>query len=159
MSPLSLCSIFHPWGSVGFLTKATFLLLFLLFLTALVPPSQALTCDSCEPSKCNSNLNCPHGKVLDSCKCCFECAKGEDEECGGKFNLRGKCSTGLDCFIAPKKGDPLSGMEVGVCAGGRPLCVFCGCLVCMFFLFLLCDLRVSSLCFFKIFCVCCIFLY
>ena len=41
---------------------------------------------------------CPSGEqVLGVCKCCPECAKAENESCGGPWGISGTCATGFYC--------------------------------------------------------------
>lgn len=39
---------------------------------------------------------CPWGLTLDVCACCFICARGENEPCGGPS---GNCAIGLTCEL------------------------------------------------------------
>ena len=74
---------------------------------------QASLCGKCDRSKCQTVENCPGDVVLDHCRCCSQCAKSEGEKCGGQ--LFDECSRGLVCVISPKKGDPVTGNEIGSC--------------------------------------------
>merc|ERR1712038_1916 len=51
------------------------------------------TGSNCDVVKC-----CPSGEqVLGICGCCPECAKAENESCGGEWGLEGTCATGFYC--------------------------------------------------------------
>ncbi|XP_004209329.3 cysteine-rich motor neuron 1 protein [Hydra vulgaris] len=43
------------------------------------------------------NSFCKSGVTIDSCGCCFVCAKKVDEICGGHLDVFGRCRTGLLC--------------------------------------------------------------
>uniref|UniRef100_A0A224XET6 Putative venom gland protein n=1 Tax=Megacormus gertschi TaxID=1843536 RepID=A0A224XET6_9SCOR len=65
-----------------------------VFLAAL-----ALDCRECGTYECQPPPNnCPVGTVTDLCDCCLECGKAENEECGGTWDMNGKCGTGLKCI-------------------------------------------------------------
>nr|AGV98853.1 androcin [Androctonus bicolor]AGV98854.1 androcin [Androctonus bicolor] len=69
-----------------------------LILLCLLGSLNALKC-KCDKSKCPqiNASDCPAGITLDACRCCDVCAKAEGEECGGPYNMRGKCGIGLNC--------------------------------------------------------------
>nr|API81351.1 venom toxin [Hemiscorpius lepturus] len=57
-----------------------------------------LRCRECGTYECRPPpRNCPAGTVKDVCNCCIVCAKGLNEECGGPWDLAGKCGNGLTC--------------------------------------------------------------
>lgn len=59
--------------------------------------SQALKCDLCNETDCAEPVGCRGGTVPDVCACCTECAKVENESCGGVFGTGGTCDEGLKC--------------------------------------------------------------
>lgn len=58
-----------------------------------------LTCFPCHDVKCPdpSTYDCSLGVVEKGCDCCYECAKGHGETCGGSYHIHGKCAEGLVC--------------------------------------------------------------
>ncbi|XP_042908073.1 single insulin-like growth factor-binding domain protein-2 [Parasteatoda tepidariorum] len=52
--------------------------------------------------ECPEMEYCEFGEVPDVCECCFMCAKGEGESCGGMYGLAGTCAWGLYCQAHPK---------------------------------------------------------
>ncbi|GIX81490.1 IGFBP N-terminal domain-containing protein [Caerostris darwini] len=64
---------------------------------------QDLLCDDvdCDETDC-PELNCEFGVVPDVCECCYTCAKGPGESCGGMFDLAGICWVGSICQPHPK---------------------------------------------------------
>ncbi|XP_023234637.1 single insulin-like growth factor-binding domain protein-2 [Centruroides sculpturatus] len=52
---------------------------------------------SCENVSCPPSQSCSFGKTRDICNCCYICAKGPNEECGGIYNYAGTCANGLKC--------------------------------------------------------------
>ncbi|XP_067143771.1 venom protein 302-like [Centruroides vittatus] len=59
----------------------------------------ALDCRECQRDQCDDKTEeeCPAGLVTDLCDCCLVCGKGKNEDCGGDFEVLGKCGTGLYC--------------------------------------------------------------
>uniref|UniRef100_A0A224XG57 Putative venom gland protein n=1 Tax=Megacormus gertschi TaxID=1843536 RepID=A0A224XG57_9SCOR len=58
-----------------------------------------LRCRECGTYKCEPPPdNCPVGTVTNVCDCCLVCGKAENEQCGGVWNMNGKCGTGLKCI-------------------------------------------------------------
>ncbi|XP_068203247.1 single insulin-like growth factor-binding domain protein-2 [Palaemon carinicauda] len=79
------------------------LLIFFFFLTYLdrVWP---LSCIPCREITCELPprlFSCNWGLALDMCGCCYVCAKGEGEKCGGQWGWHGRCGRGLYCRVAP----------------------------------------------------------
>ncbi|KAI4897408.1 hypothetical protein NFI96_005673 [Prochilodus magdalenae] len=68
-----------------------------LLLLLVVESSWALSCMYCSRLSCPEVLQCPGGKVLEPCGCCYECAKQKGEICGGPFDEFGTCDEGLQC--------------------------------------------------------------
>ncbi|XP_064085798.1 venom protein 302-like [Macrobrachium nipponense] len=70
--------------------------------------SEALSCycpedgSACQQRKL-TEVECPFGIILDHCECCRVCAKGPGEECGGPWDISGRCAKGFMCV--PKPGD------------------------------------------------------
>ena len=63
--------------------------------------TQSLSCArTCSPCASVEELECKGGLVPDACACCNVCAKVAGEECGGPFDLKGRCDQGLRCDIA-----------------------------------------------------------
>uniref|UniRef100_A0A224XFC4 Putative venom gland protein n=1 Tax=Megacormus gertschi TaxID=1843536 RepID=A0A224XFC4_9SCOR len=59
----------------------------------------SLSCRPCGTYPCPPTPeNCPVGIVTGVCNCCFKCAKAENEICGGAWNRKGKCGSGLKCI-------------------------------------------------------------
>lgn len=83
--------------------KTTFLIA--LVISVIVATTQAV-CPKCDSGKikCSSihKLDCKGGLVSDPCMCCAVCAKIKGENCGGPFNITGKCDCGLKCLKSPK---------------------------------------------------------
>ncbi|XP_041351860.1 cysteine-rich motor neuron 1 protein-like [Gigantopelta aegis] len=87
-----------------------------VMVTVLVLPSAlAINCGVCDPDQCLTPRECRRGSTIDLCGCCSVCAKEVNQSCGGKYGLLGKCGEGLQCFISPPIGRPISGQEEGVC--------------------------------------------
>nr|XP_053647280.1 single insulin-like growth factor-binding domain protein-2 [Cherax quadricarinatus] len=86
-------------------TMHTFTLLCAFTLT--VASCSGLSCIPCEERKCRdpSTLDCPWGTVKDICNCCDVCGKSPGQECGGMWNLLGKCGTSLICIKKRISGD------------------------------------------------------
>ena len=59
--------------------------------------SEALSCMRCDPLNCSEPSNCKGGLVSDVCGCCDVCAQVLGEECGGPWDIYGKCDAGLEC--------------------------------------------------------------
>ncbi|XP_064085248.1 venom protein 302-like [Macrobrachium nipponense] len=89
----------------------------LLCITLAVVTVSGLSCPTCETVRCASpeSLNCPYGAVEKQCGCCYECRKGEGEECGGPYNIFGTCAEGLICRGAYGTEKP------GRCMAQRPI--------------------------------------
>ena len=68
-----------------------------LLLLLVVESSWGLRCLPCDMVECPEKLKCRGGKVLDPCKCCYECARQKGQTCGGAWNLSGTCDKGLEC--------------------------------------------------------------
>ena len=51
-------------------------------------PQDSSVCGDCAATTCPNwqTLSCQHGYTLDECECCFTCAKGLGDTCGGKKN-------------------------------------------------------------------------
>ncbi|XP_066962361.1 venom protein 302-like [Macrobrachium rosenbergii] len=69
----------------------------------LIGSTHALRCIPCQrdEARCpKGNLtlsDCPYGVTTDVCNCCDACAKGPGENCGGAWNMRGKCGPEYTC--------------------------------------------------------------
>lgn len=79
----------------------------------------ALSCPKCTPeyrARCSDVLqyDCPYGLTTDVCNCCPRCAKGEGEECGGLWNMKGFCGEGLECKH-PTSSEHISNRPPGKC--------------------------------------------
>ncbi|KAI4884313.1 hypothetical protein NFI96_009179 [Prochilodus magdalenae] len=83
-----------------------------LLLLVVVESSWGLKCLSCDRVECSDQLTCPGGKVLEPCKCCYECAKQEGEMCGGPWNLSGTCDKGLECREGTCRGNLWKELEI-----------------------------------------------
>ena len=78
--------------------------------------TESLTCESCQLTACPVVTDCKAGMVKDVCNCCAICAQSEGDECGGKFELNGKCGLDLFCQQDYNSGDDLLEQSaVGVC--------------------------------------------
>ena len=77
-----------------------------LVMSAILAITQALSCPKCDAGviKCPEihKLKCKGRLVTDVCGCCAVCAKVKGENCGGPFNITGKCDCGLKCLKSPK---------------------------------------------------------
>uniref|UniRef100_A0A4Q8K1M6 U48-Liphistoxin-Lsp1a_1 n=1 Tax=Liphistius sp. SGP-2016 TaxID=1905180 RepID=A0A4Q8K1M6_9ARAC len=62
---------------------------------------------------------CPLGITKDACFCCSVCFKTEGEECGGPFDIDGKCGGDLICFKPP----PPSGEDDGYQFNAKGKCL------------------------------------
>uniref|UniRef100_A0A1V1WBF0 Putative venom protein n=1 Tax=Superstitionia donensis TaxID=311983 RepID=A0A1V1WBF0_9SCOR len=81
-------------------------------LLGILMGGMAQDCMQCGTYQCYTTpAECPAGTVTDMCDCCLVCAKDEDEECGGLWDMRGKCGEGLTCV--KENGDDEN--SVGVC--------------------------------------------
>ncbi|XP_066962768.1 venom protein 302-like [Macrobrachium rosenbergii] len=81
-------------------------IILLLGFVALIESAYGLTCPchkdvdfTCtdEPTE----ASCSYGRVDDACKCCKECAKGPEEQCGGPWGVSGTCAEGYTCVKVP----------------------------------------------------------
>merc|ERR1712227_647531 len=82
--------------SRGFLIK-TMLKIFVIF-AACVVVSFSFSCEPCKKSTCQRPSYCKSGAyVKDPCQCCDECARAKNEECGGPWDIYGRCAPGLTC--------------------------------------------------------------
>nr|QNH72568.1 toxin candidate TRINITY_DN30832_c1_g1_i1 [Pachycerianthus maua] len=59
-----------------------------------------LQCEPCSLDKCRDATVCKGGKIPDVCNCCKVCTKVENEICGGKWYMWGKCDKGLYCDVS-----------------------------------------------------------
>ncbi|XP_063592840.1 venom protein 302-like [Penaeus indicus] len=69
-----------------------------LCLTCCVLSTESLSClfgQGCTPEKI-AELQCPLGTFTDLCQAC-RCAKGLGEGCGGPWDVKGQCASGLTC--------------------------------------------------------------
>jgi len=84
----------------------------------LLPSATALQCAGCGSKRdCPSVVDCPGGAVPDVCGCCLQCARVENQTCGGRYTSDGRCDEGLVCVITPRPGAVITGEEVGICRG------------------------------------------
>jgi Insulin-like growth factor binding protein len=103
-------------------TSAVFFAVFALIVAGGSQPAEALVCTGCtadDRSDCPSVADCRGGRVPDACDCCLECARVEDETCGGRYRTEGRCDEGLMCVITPMPGAVITGEEIGTCRGER----------------------------------------
>ncbi|PRD29248.1 UNVERIFIED_CONTAM: Single insulin-like growth factor-binding domain protein-2 [Trichonephila clavipes] len=86
--------IFHLCGT----------LLIAISLTAASDDDRDALCSEieCEDYDCMEVDDCEFGEVPDVCECCYACAKGPGESCGGMFDLAGTCAWGYACQPHPK---------------------------------------------------------
>lgn len=91
-------------------------LIILLGIYVCITLVSCLTCKSCQPSSCPVVTECSAGLVMDVCNCCAVCAQSEGEQCGGRFELDGKCGIEYYCQLKPLHGygSPESSI-VGIC--------------------------------------------
>jgi len=77
------------------LISSTTLLLSLSFIHF----GEALSCLPCEEVECEETPSCCKSGFYtkDVCGCCNVCAKAENEECGGPWNIAGMCGSGTRC--------------------------------------------------------------
>ncbi|XP_068202956.1 single insulin-like growth factor-binding domain protein-2 [Palaemon carinicauda] len=84
-------------------SSASLLLLLCISLAAVT--TSGLRCIPCVVSeRCPNSAKeeeCPYGIVTDICDCCFVCGQGPGDKCGGVWNIKGKCGTGLEC-VSPQ---------------------------------------------------------
>ena len=75
-------------------------LLFSLAVVLMVVGTQAMSCaKTCSPCPA-TKMACEGGRVSDFCGCCDVCAKVVGEECGGPYDMMGRCDEGLRCDVA-----------------------------------------------------------
>ena len=82
-----------------------------------LPSLLAFSCGPCKLDECPDPGVCRGALTEDACGCCFQCARVENETCGGQYGLLGRCDEGLVCYITPKHGNPITGHEPGICKG------------------------------------------
>nr|XP_045613001.1 venom protein 302-like isoform X2 [Procambarus clarkii] len=79
-------------------------------LCLVIASCSGLRCFPCEqrstPCPDPSTLSCPWGTVKDICYCCDICGKGPGEECGGMWNMFGKCGR---CLVCKKESEHAKG--------------------------------------------------
>ncbi|XP_064085503.1 single insulin-like growth factor-binding domain protein-1 isoform X1 [Macrobrachium nipponense] len=79
-----------------------FTLLLCISLAIVAVPGRLISrCQDCRLVKCGGGpetRNCTYGTVMNPCTCCFECLKGEGEECGGQLDVFGTCAEKLTCY-------------------------------------------------------------
>ena len=111
----------HSESVVGCHTKMgyyqEYFLVLTIFAAACLPPLLAFSCGQCKLDECPESGNCRGALTTDACGCCFQCARVENETCGGQYGLLGRCDEGLVCYITPKHGNPITGHEPGICKG------------------------------------------
>uniref|UniRef100_A0A1V1WBG2 Putative venom protein n=1 Tax=Superstitionia donensis TaxID=311983 RepID=A0A1V1WBG2_9SCOR len=67
-------------------------------LLGIFTSSMALSCLPCYERECEPlPAHCPAGIGKDICYCCPVCAQAENEECGGPWDMLGRCGDGLTC--------------------------------------------------------------
>jgi len=86
----------------------------LVVVAAAIASVSSLSCMSCDQLVCPKPASCKGGIVKDVCGCCDVCAKLEGEECGGAWDMSGKCARGLRCVRKDPLKTPFE-LEVGVC--------------------------------------------
>ncbi len=99
-----LCQVLQIWLKIGIVLS--------LLSTALT-----FSCGRCKLDECPDPGVCTGSLTEDACGCCFQCARVENETCGGQFGLLGRCDEGLVCYITPEHGQPITGQETGICRG------------------------------------------
>ncbi|GAB6024842.1 hypothetical protein CHUAL_009960 [Chamberlinius hualienensis] len=72
-------------------------------------PDGTLYCTDVDPKTCR------YGTVSDICSFCQVCAKGPGEECGGIWNIGGRCGKGYFCH-----GNPQNWQRPGQCKDFPP---------------------------------------
>ncbi|KAF8781817.1 single insulin-like growth factor-binding domain protein-2 [Argiope bruennichi] len=79
-------------------------LLTVISLTTAYDDDREALCEdiTCEDYDCQEVDTCEFGEVPDVCECCYTCAKGPGESCGGMYNLAGICAWGYFCEPHPK---------------------------------------------------------
>ncbi|XP_071956553.1 venom protein 302-like isoform X2 [Antedon mediterranea] len=95
---------------------------------ALVVVSIAISCIDALSCRCDDDWQCrksiwdSHCKpgahfVSGMCGCELTCSKIEGEQCGGLWDINGKCSVGLECVNEPQPETPenIFFMDAGVC--------------------------------------------
>ncbi|XP_037777384.1 insulin-like growth factor-binding protein 4 isoform X1 [Penaeus monodon] len=80
-------------------------LLVLVASLAVIHVCSGLSCMPCAEVKCKRPSGCAFGTVRDVCGCCYQCAKGPGQPCGGMWLLNGRCGDGLKC--QPAEGQPM----------------------------------------------------
>ncbi|XP_069981368.1 insulin-like growth factor-binding protein 4 [Penaeus vannamei] len=80
-------------------------LLVLVASVAALHVCSGLSCQPCSEVKCSRPRGCAFGTVRDVCGCCYVCAKGPGQPCGGMWLLNGKCGDGFKC--QPTEGQPM----------------------------------------------------
>ncbi|KAF2363935.1 Growth factor receptor cysteine-rich domain [Trinorchestia longiramus] len=70
-----------------------------------------LSCLECPPDECVPPTDCKYGTGRWACMCCDGCLMGPGEQCGGPWNIDGRCGTGLQC----QKEEPSDFNSVGIC--------------------------------------------
>ncbi|XP_035231762.1 single insulin-like growth factor-binding domain protein-2 [Stegodyphus dumicola] len=56
----------------------------------------------CDDYECPETDDCDYGLAPDVCGCCYTCAKGPGDSCGGMYDLAGRCTKGYYCQPHPK---------------------------------------------------------
>jgi len=82
------------YSSLGFL---------LSIIAVAISCVSSLSCQPCHEHMCSATTACKGGFVKDVCGCCDVCAKLEGEECGGEWDMHGKCSRGLRCVQSSER--------------------------------------------------------
>lgn len=70
----------------------------------------------CPGTECSSPGNCTI-YTLDSCGCCYICAKLERESCGGLHGVAGFCANHLRCTVSERRALAGKTSAVGICKG------------------------------------------
>lgn len=92
----------------------------ILFLLSLLHTStHGLSCGSCQSTNCEVLIECEAGVVKDECDCCAVCAQSKGQECGGPFDIHGKCGVNLYCSKPYSDNDNINviNQEKGICRG------------------------------------------
>jgi len=79
----------------------------LLILAAACAGVSHSLCLPCGGSPCQTPVCCKSGEYVKSgyCGCCLQCAKAEGEECGGDWEEKGRCASGMACrYSSPSQG-------------------------------------------------------
>ncbi|CAL4171546.1 unnamed protein product, partial [Meganyctiphanes norvegica] len=97
-------------------TKIVIVALGLLFC---VNGTFGLSCRPCHKVDCGPPPSCSYDVIKSICGCCYTCAKGPGDKCGGPWGASGECTQGLTCQLDhTHPGNDFN--KDGICVGNVP---------------------------------------